>query len=49
MTDLFDVDCAREGGFLGVVPFELVEGLVGFWGIEEEVGTLMPCLSFHMQ
>ena len=50
MTDLLDVDGTGEGGFLGVVAFELVdEGLVGFGGVEEEGGTLIPCLSFHMQ
>lgn len=35
MTDLFDVDCAGEGGFLGIVAFELVEGLVGFGGLKK--------------
>lgn len=38
MADLLDVNCAAEGGFLAVVPFELEKGLVGEEGdrVEEE-------------
>lgn len=48
MANLFDLDCAGEGGFLCVVTLQL-EGLSTVLIRLQDQPTLTPCFSFLMQ
>ena len=50
VTDLFDVDCAGKGRFLGIVALKLEKAYVSvFRSVGYERHTCTPCLSFVMQ
>ena len=50
MTNLFDVNCAGKGRFLGIVALKLEKAYVSVFGWGGyEMHTSTPCLSFLMQ
>ena len=50
VTDLFDVDCAGKGRFLGIIALKLEKAYVSVFGsVGSGSHTCTPCLSFVMQ
>jgi hypothetical protein len=42
VADLFDVDGAREGGFLGIIALELRGGGLSWWRTKQGRSEVLP-------